>query len=82
MYDYGTIYKKIIHLRKGPDESLEDFHDYLMHFYYFYEDDIDWNFMKEKFEYVVHISLNPSEYESLESIPTYTGYGALKYTMK
>jgi len=34
--------------------------------------------MKAKLKYLVHISLNPSEYESFEILPIYTDYGALK----
>lgn len=63
-----------MHLRKAPDESLEDFHDHFIHFCYeFSEDDIDWNFMKERFQFLVHIFMNPTEYESFESVPTYIG---------
>lgn len=34
--------------------------------------------MKEKFEYIVHISLNPFKTKSFESLPTFLDYGALK----
>lgn len=43
-----------------PSESIEDFQNRFIHFCYeFFEDDIDWNFMKDKFEYFLQISLNP-----------------------
>lgn len=34
--------------------------------------------MKEKYEYLVQISLNLYEFESFEIIPTVLGYGSLK----
>lgn len=56
-----------------------DFHDRFINFYYeFFEDDIHWNFMKQKFEFIYHISMSPTKYVSFESLPTYTGYEALK----
>lgn len=46
-------------LRKALDESLDNFHDCFIHLYFeFSKDVIDWNLMKEKFEFLVHISLN------------------------
>lgn len=68
-----------MHLRKAPNEPLNDFHNCFIHFCYnFFEDDIDWNFVKDKFEFIIHISMNPKEYESFESPPTYMEYGAYK----
>jgi len=59
-YDYKFVYNKIMHLRKAPDESLNYFHNRFIHFCFeFSEDDINWNFMKEKFEFLVYISMNP-----------------------
>jgi len=38
---YEGVYKKIIHLEMKYDDSIEDFHDKFIHFYYeFYDDDI------------------------------------------
>lgn len=61
------------------DESLEYFHYHFLGFCYeFLEDDIDWDFMKEKFHYLVQIYLNPLESASLISLPSFLGHGALK----
>lgn len=58
-HDYKFVYKKIMHLRKALDEYTEYFHDHFIHLCYeFYEDDVNWNFMKEKFKFIVHISMN------------------------
>lgn len=72
-----------MHLIKAPDESLNDFHDCFIHFRYeFSEEDVDSNFIKEKFNFFVNILMNPKQYESFESIPTYLGYGAPKLETK
>jgi len=61
------------------DESVEDFHDRFLHFCYeFLEDDIDWNFMKEKFQCIVQLSLNPPEPESLSSVLALLSHWDLK----
>lgn len=79
MYDYESVYKKIIHLRKEHDESVEYFHDHFIHLCYeFSKDDIYHNFMKYTFQYLIHIYLNPYNYEYFKSISTFIGYGALK----
>lgn len=58
-YDYKYVFKKIMQLRKAPDESLDDFHDHFIHFFFeIFEDDVYWPLMKEKFEFIVHISTN------------------------
>ena len=78
MYDYKSIFKEIMCLREAPDESLNDFHDCFIQLHFeFYEDDIDLNLMKEKLKLLLHISMNPKENESFQSIPTYIGYEAL-----
>jgi len=79
MYDYKSIFKKIMRLRKSPDESLDDFHDHFNNFCFeFSENDINWNLMKEKFEFLVHILMTPQEYQSFESLPTYLSFRARK----
>jgi len=40
--------------------------------------DIDWKFIKDKYEYMLEIYLNSSECESFFSLPTFISYGALK----
>lgn len=55
-YDYKFIFKKIMHLKKATDESLDDFHYRFFEFCFeFSEDDVDWNLMKQKFKFLVHI---------------------------
>jgi len=67
---------------KASDGSLNDFHDSFINFCFeFSEDDVDWPLMKDKFDFLVHISMNPNEYESLESILTYIGIRASKYVI-
>lgn len=50
-----------------------------MHFSYeFSKHDIDWNFKKKKFEYLVQISFNPHEPKYLLIFPGFFGYASLK----
>jgi len=45
-----------MHLKKATDESLDDFHYRFFEFCFeFSEDDVDWNLMKQKFKFLVHI---------------------------
>ena len=42
-----------------PDESIEDFSDWFLHLYYeFPEGNTNWDFLKQNFECLVHISLH------------------------
>jgi len=60
------------------DESLQDFHDCFVHYYFgFLEDEVDWEFT-EIFQYLVHFSKTPHELESFEPIPTYLSVRAPK----
>lgn len=44
----------------------------------FSKDDINWNIMKNKFEFIVHILMNPQEYDFFLSLPTYLSLRAPK----
>lgn len=71
-----------MHIIIAHDESLDHFHDHFIHLCYeFFGDDIDWNVMKENFEFICHISMNLVQYESFESLSTHTSYGTLKSLM-
>lgn len=78
-YDYESVYEKIIHLRKKSNESIEYFHDHFIYLgYEFSKDEIDWNFVKQKFKYLVQISLMSPDIESLLSFSIVLGHQALK----
>lgn len=57
-YNYHDIYKRINYLSVKPKESLEYFLSWFLHLCYeFYEEDMDWDFMSEKFQCLVLVSL-------------------------
>jgi len=42
-----------------PNELIEDFSNQFLHlFYEFLEEDMDWDFFKQKFENLIHISFH------------------------
>lgn len=64
IYDYQNVLKRITQLRMKPNESIEDFSDRFLHLCYEPPgEDMDWDFFKQKFKRLVHISLH-SESES------------------
>lgn len=59
------------------DESIKDFSNIFLHmFYEFPEEDMDWDLFKEKFQRLVQISLEQSEFESLvdNDLPTFINH--------
>lgn len=78
-YDYKYVFKKIMRLWEEPHESLDDFHDHFIHFCFeLFKDDVYWPLMRDKFEFLVHISMNSQEYESFESLRIYLNIRASK----
>ena len=59
-YDRKELNKKVLQLRKEPDESLFQFwvrfHNLA---FQIPKDEIDWKFINERFQYLLHISENP-----------------------
>ena len=59
-YDHKALNKKILELRKAPDESLLQFWECIHNLeFQFLEDEIDWKFICEIFQYLLHIYENP-----------------------
>ena len=58
MYAYKDVYKMINQLRMKTHESLEDSLDWFLHLCYeFSEEYVNWNFMSERFQHLVLVSL-------------------------
>jgi len=56
-YDYKDVLKIINQLIMKPNESTEDFANQFLHLCYeFPKEEIDWDFFKQKFECLVHLS--------------------------
>lgn len=61
-YYYKYVYKWFNQLRMKFNELSVDFVDLFIHLCYeFFEEDIDWDFMNEKFQHLVQISLKQFE---------------------
>jgi len=71
-YDYQDVLKIINELRMKYNESIEVFFNQFLHFCYeFPKEDIDWDFFKQKFEHLVHISFHgESKPPNVSSSPT------------
>lgn len=55
-FNYKALNKEILELGKGPDESIEQFYTRFCNIAYrFPQDDIDWEFLDGRFEYLLHI---------------------------
>lgn len=79
MYDSKRLCKKILQLRKSPNESLHHFHNHFMHFCFeFRKDEVHWSLLLGRFQYLVHISENTHDLESFEPLPNYLGVRASK----
>lgn len=60
-------------------ESLKYFLDRFLQFCYeFYKEDMDWDFMNAKFQYLVRIYLESLESKSLTRPLNFLGHGELK----
>lgn len=71
-YDHQAFKKKILELRKAPDDSIVHFWDRFHNIaFQILEDEIDWNFLREIFQYLLHISENPQVLETFEPLPAY-----------
>ena len=74
--------KKNLKLRKAPDESLVQFWDHFNNLaFQILEDEIDWNFIREIFQYLLNISENPQVLESFEPLPAYLVVRDAKFKM-
>lgn len=81
-YDRKALNHKILKLWKAPNESIVQFYDLFCHYYFeFPKYEVDWKFLTERFQYLVHISENPHELESFKPLPTYLGVRAFKSKM-
>lgn len=81
MFDCKCLRKKILELRKSPDEPLHHFHIHFMHLCFEYlKDEADWNFLIRIFQYLIHISENLHELEYFELLPKYLGVRASKFS--
>jgi len=59
-FDRKVLNEEILKLRKEPNESVEQFYMCFHNLAYrFLEDEIDWEFLDGRFEYLLHISKNP-----------------------
>lgn len=77
-FDCKALNQEILKLRKEPDESVEQFHTCFCNLAcQFPEDDIDWEFLDRRFEYLLYISKNLQFLKSLES-RSYFGDGIVK----
>jgi len=67
-FNYKTLNKEIMELRKALDESIENFYTRFCSLAYrFPKVDIDWEFLDGRFEYLLHISENSQFLKSFES---------------
>lgn len=81
-YDCKALNKKNLELRKEPDESIMQFWDFFCNLaFQIPEDEVDWKFLKEYFQYLLHISQNPHELESFEPLLAYLGVRDAKSKM-
>lgn len=66
-YDHKSLNKKFLKLWKAPKKSIVHFYHHFYHYCFeFPRDEVDWKFLNERFQYLVHISKNPHELEYLE----------------
>lgn len=77
-FNHKALAKEIMELWKAPDESIEYFHTHFCNLScQFLEDEIDWEFLKVIFEYLLYISKNPQFLKSFESFSACFGDGAV-----
>ena len=56
-FDHEALDQEIMKLRKAPDEFVDQFYTRFCNLaYQFLEDEIDWEFLYGRFEYLLHIS--------------------------
>lgn len=73
-YNHRALNKKFLKLWKAPHESVEKFHKRFHNIsFQIPKDEIDWKFLNDIFEYLLHISENPHILESFKPLPTYIG---------
>jgi len=71
--------KKLMKLRKEPNESIAQFwHCFHNITFQILEDEMDWKFLIERFQYLLHVFENPKQLESFEPLSTYLGVKASK----
>lgn len=79
-YDHKALNKKIMELQIAPDESVMQFWERFRNLLYqIPEYEIDWVFLDEIFQYLLHIYENLHMLESFEPLPTYLGVRDEKY---
>jgi len=81
-YDRKALKKKKLELRKAPEESIEEFHKIFHNLaFQILEHEIDWKFLNERFQYILHIFENLHILASFEPLPAYLGVRASKSNM-
>lgn len=71
-YDYKELNKYFFKLREAPHESIAQFWDDFFNLTFQVPwDEIDWKFLKERFQYLLHVFENLNELESFNPLPTY-----------
>ena len=73
-FDHQALNKKILQLQKAPDESVAQFW-YLFHnlTFQFLKDEIDLEFVNERFQYLLHVSQHPHILKSFKLTLAYLG---------
>jgi len=71
--------KKILELHKAPDESIWQFWEHFQNLaFQIPEDDVNWKFLRERFQHLLHISENTHELESFEPLSAYLFFRVTK----